>query len=116
MPTPIGRKIIKILAPKVAPPPRKVIIEKPPAIADKAQSIIIERWLAPKVQPRRVVFDGTMHHQVHHAPVRNEIHECEAPRVIINKQFKDLGVARMDPNEVRGEKKQHKYLFENLTK
>lgn len=99
MPIAIGRKIIKILAPKVPPPPRKVIIQKPPPVADRAQPIIIERWLAPKIQPRRVIFDGVVHHNVQHQPVRNEIHECEAPRVIVNKQFKDLGVARMDPNE-----------------
>lgn len=100
MPLPIGRKIIKILAPKVPPPPRKVIVEQPPAVADKAQAIIIERWLAPKIQPRRVIFEGTTQHHVQHPPVRNEIHVCEAPNVIVNKQFKDLGVARMDPQEV----------------
>ena len=68
---------------------------------EKAQPIIIERWLAPKIPPRRVIFEGSTHTQTQrNAPVRNEIHVCEAPNVITNKQFKDLGVSRVDPNEV----------------
>ena len=35
-----------------------------------------------------------------YAAVRNEIHVCEAPNVVYKKEFKDLGVTRMDPNEV----------------
>ena len=71
-----------------------------PAIESQAQSIIIERWLAPKIPPRRVIIEGSTHINQQHAPVRNEIHVCEAPNVITNKQFKDLGVSRVDPNEV----------------
>lgn len=101
MVAPIGRKIVKILGPKVPPPPRKLIIERPPPMAEKAQSIIIERWLAPKLQPRRVIFEGVAQTTLtKHAPIRNEIIEYEAPKVTINKEFKDLGVTRMDPNEV----------------
>lgn len=101
MPVSIGRKIVKILAPKIPPPPRKLIVERPPPAVAKAQSIIIERWLAPKQQARRVVFDGVAHSQfTGHAPVRNEIIEYDAPTVHVEKVFKDLGVTRMNPDEV----------------
>ena len=97
MPPPIGRKFITIYGPK-NPPPRKVIIQKMPAI-EKAQPIIIERWLAPKIPPRRVVFENNST-QTQNGRVRNEIHVCEAPSVVTEKQFKDLGVSRVDPNDV----------------
>lgn len=100
IPPPAPAKIIKILPPIVPPPPRKLIVEKMPPI-DDAPPIIIERWLAPKQQPRRVVFDGVINaQQFKHEPVTNEIIEYEAPKMALSREIKDVGVVRMDPNEV----------------
>lgn len=98
----IGRKIVKIAAPRIPPPARKLIVEKLPAIANQAQSIIIERWLAPKQQARRIVYQGgEMTKFTGYPPIKNEIIEYDAPKVTINKQFKNLGVTKMNPEEVR---------------
>lgn len=101
LPPPEPRKIIKILPAKVPPPPRKIIVEKMPAIDEQTQPIIIERWLAPKRPPRRVIFDGVLNAEpVRSEPVRNEIIQYEAPRVLVSQEVKEAGVVRMDPNEV----------------
>lgn len=101
IPPPLEPKIVKLAAQKFSPPPRKLIIERPASsVVEKTQPIIIERWLAPKMSPRRVVFDGVAFKG--HDPVRNEIHEYEyeSPNLVIEKKFVNLGVSRMDPNEV----------------
>ena len=102
IPQPEPRKIIKILPAKVAPPPRKIVVEKMPLIDEQTQPIVIERWLAPKRQPRRVIFQGVLNAEpVRAEPVRNEIIQYEAPKVVVSQEVKDGGVVRMDPNEVR---------------
>jgi hypothetical protein len=54
MPEKIERKVIKIVdRPKT---PKKVIIEKLPALPPKPQPIIIERWLPYEKQKRKVIF------------------------------------------------------------
>lgn len=101
IPPQINRKIVTIKAPRVPPPPRKLVVEKPQPVIEKPQSIIIERWLAPKQQARKVIFDESTRATVNkYGPIKNEIIEYEAPNVIVNKEFKELGVTRMDPNEV----------------
>lgn len=103
MPTNVERKIVKVLAPKIAPPPRVLIVERPPpAVAAKSQSILIERWLAPKQQERRVIFEGSQINALFtgHPLIRNQIIEYDAPKTIVNKHFTDLGVTRMNPDEV----------------
>lgn len=73
-----------------------------PLIDEQTQPIVIERWLAPKQQPRRVIFQGVLNAEpVRAEPVRNEIIQYEAPKVIVSQEVKDGGVVRMDPNEVR---------------
>lgn len=98
---PTERKVIRIAGPKSGPPPpRKVIVQKMPEISEKAQSIVIERWLAPKILPRRVVLEGSPLVSQEHAKVRNEIHECEYPNVVVDKKVTTMGVSQVDPNEV----------------
>lgn len=98
---PTERKVVRITGERAPPPPRKVIVQKMPSIScEQARPIVIERWLAPKVPPRRIVLEGSFHKYGQQEIVKNEIHECEAPKIILDKKFVDLGVERADPNDV----------------
>lgn len=98
LPGQIPQRIITVPGPRAAPPPRKVVVIKPPPIPEP-QPIEIDRWVAPLV-PDRVVKFIPASSVAAYAPVRNEILECEAPRITVEKIYKDLGVSIMSARDV----------------
>lgn len=50
------QKTIMISGKRLPPPPRKVIIERMPAMPEKPKPVIIERWLPYEMPKRRVIF------------------------------------------------------------
>ena len=100
LPGQIPQKIITIPASGRVPlPPRKLVVIKPPPIADKAHPIEIDRWVAPQV-PERVVKYIPAPPIPQYPTIRNEILECEAPRVTVDKVYRDLGVSVMNTRDV----------------
>ncbi len=64
----------------------------------KPQSIIVERWLPFKQQKRRVVYQRPAPEPVYEK-VKNVIIQWDPPKVVVNREFKDLGIVRADPDE-----------------
>lgn len=94
-------KIITISGKRIPPPPRKVIIERLPPLPAKPQSVIIERWLPFREQKRRVVYQKTAEPDAYYEKPRNLIIQWEAPNLTINREYRDLGVVRANPDEYR---------------
>ena len=85
---------------RVAPPPRKVIIEKLPAPPPAAQQVLIERWLSPPEQTRRVRFIPGQKLADQAAP-RNVLIQWDEADVELRQQFRFLGVENSDPAEYK---------------
>jgi hypothetical protein len=68
-------------------------------LPSKPQSVIIERWLPYRDQKRRVIFQRQLEADPVIPRPRNVIVQWEPPAVVINKQFRDLGVIRANPVE-----------------
>jgi len=98
-PQPIAPKRITISGKRNPPPPRKVVIERLPALPAKPQNVIVERWL-PYAEggKRRVVFNKAAAVAEAVAP-RNVVVQWEEPRVNIRQEVKYLGVIRANPAE-----------------
>ena len=98
-PQPIAPKRITISGKRNPPPPRKVVIERLPALPPKPQNVIVERWL-PYAEggKRRVVFNKAAAVAEAVNP-RNVIVQWEEPRVNIRQEVKYLGVIRANPAE-----------------
>lgn len=103
MPPPIPQKIVRILPPKQPIPPRPLIFEKSKP-NETAQPILIERWLTPTMQKRRVKGDGFdidfRPPLSSTRPVKNEIIDYEPSRAPLKQDLRDLGIEKMNPNEV----------------
>jgi len=98
-PQPIGPKRITISGKRNPPPPRKVVIERLPALPAKPQNVIVERWLPySEGGKRRVVFNKAAASAEVAAP-RNVVVQWEEPRVNIRQEVKYLGVIRANPAE-----------------
>jgi hypothetical protein len=98
-PQPAGPKRITISGKKNPPPPRKVVIERLPALPSKPQNVIVERWLPySEGGKRRVVFNKAAASAEVAAP-RNVVVQWEEPRVNIRQEVKYLGVIRANPAE-----------------
>ena len=95
-PQPVGRKMITISGKRLPPPPRKLIIEKFEQLPPKPQHVLVERWLPYIPQKRRVIFQGAPPDPVIVQP-RNVIIKWEAPKTVIKKNIKYLGITRMNP-------------------
>jgi hypothetical protein len=96
----VESKIITIPGKRLPPPPRKVIVERLPPLPSRPQAIIIERWLPYKQQKRRVIFTGLKESEnLVQKKERNIIIQWEPPEIKIKKDFKDLGVVRVNPKE-----------------
>ena len=98
-PTLIGRKFIQISGKRLPPPPRKVVIERVAPLPSKPQSVIIERWIPYQPTKRRVIFQKS--NQVDPVVVkpRNVIVQWDTPNVVVKKEFKYLGIIRVNPAE-----------------
>ena len=98
-PQPIAPKRITISGKRNPPPPRKVVIERLPALPAKPQNVIVERWL-PYAEggKRRVVFNKAAA-SAEVANPRNVVVQWEEPRVNIRQEVKYLGVIRANPAE-----------------
>jgi hypothetical protein len=80
------------------PPPRKVITERLPQLPAPPQDIIVERWLEYGPRTRKIVFHPAQ--KITQAPnPRNMIIEWDSPNVALNRQFINLGVSFVDPNQ-----------------
>jgi hypothetical protein len=91
-------KLITIAGKRLPPPPRKVIIERLPVVPPKPRSILIERWLPYQQPRRRVVFQRCAEttEPVVSKP-KNVIVQWDAPKVVVNKEVRNLGVIKADP-------------------
>ena len=98
-PVAVGQKVITISGKKLAPPPRKVVIERLAPLPSKPQAVMVERWLPYSESKRKVIFQkNQVPDQIVQKP-RNVIVQWEAPEAQTKTIFKDLGVLRADPNE-----------------
>jgi hypothetical protein len=98
-PAAVGQKVVSVSGKRLPPPPRKVVIERLAPLPSKPQSVIIERWLPYRDQKRRVIFQGLTEADPIVPTPRNVIVQWEPPAVVVNKQFRDLGVIRANPVE-----------------
>jgi hypothetical protein len=99
-PKPIPPKVITVPGKQLPPPPRKVVIERFGTLPDKPRPIVIERWLPYGEQKRKIVY---MKPNESESPVeiqqKNLVIEWEAPQVLIKKEFRDLGIVKVNPLE-----------------
>ncbi|CAF1035866.1 unnamed protein product, partial [Brachionus calyciflorus] len=82
----------------LAPPARKVVVERLPAIPPKPQQVFLEKWLPFKQQKRRVVYQRPEPDCVLPNP-RNLVIQWEAPEVEVTRDYKNLGSQLADPQE-----------------
>jgi len=98
-PKPAGPKRITISGKQNPPPPRKVVIERLPALPNKPQNVIVERWLPYSEGGKRRVIFNKAGGSVEVANPRNIIVQWEEPSVNIRQEVKYLGVIRANPAE-----------------
>jgi hypothetical protein len=96
-PAALGGKVITVSGRKLAPPPRKVIIERLPPMPPPPQSVIIERWLAYPELKRKVIFQKSAEADVVFPQPKNVIIQWEPPTAEVRTEFRDLGVIRANP-------------------
>ena len=98
VPPEIENKVISIPGKLLAPPPRKMIIEKLPMLPNKPRPIIIEKWLPYEPQTRVVKFVRAQ--QVDNwSSEKNLIIQWDSPRAVVTKEVHELGTVRCDPSE-----------------
>jgi hypothetical protein len=81
----------------IAPPARKVVLEKLADQPSKPPSILIEKWLPYKPRTRRVIYERSKAQpsiQPH-----NLIIEWEAPHITVDRVCIDLGIVETVPEE-----------------
>lgn len=97
-PRPLEPKVIVIPGKQLPPPPRKVVIERFGPLPKKPQKIIIERWLPYKEQKRKIIYQKASDPEtVNYQRPKNVVIEWEAPKVVVKREFKDLGIIRTNP-------------------
>jgi hypothetical protein len=96
LPPRIGPKYITVPGPQLPPPPRKLIVERMHKLPPKPRAILIERWLPYKKPRRRVIFEKNKTNS-NDFKTKNVIVEWTAPKVIVKKDFKNLGIVKADP-------------------
>ncbi|CAF0708864.1 unnamed protein product [Brachionus calyciflorus] len=82
----------------LAPPARKVVVERLPQIPPKPQNVFLEKWLPFKNQKRRVVYQRPEPDCVLPNP-RNLVIQWDAPEVEVNRVVKNLGTQQANPEE-----------------
>ena len=92
----LGPKHISIPGKRIPPPPRKVVIEKFEELPAKPQNILVERWLPYIPQKRRVIFQAAPQDPIVVKP-KNIIVQWAAPKTVVRREVKYLGVVRADP-------------------
>lgn len=97
-PIPLCRKEIVIPGKRLAPAPRRVVVEKLPMLPAKPQSVVVERWLPYDKPERRVIFQKAPPDPCSEKP-KNLIIQWHPPCVCVKEQFKNLGVQPADPAE-----------------
>lgn len=98
-PRPIPPKVITVPGKKLPPIPRKLVIERFGALPDKPRPIVIERWLPYGEQKRKIVYMKPSEPESPIETQKNLIIEWEAPQVLIKKEFRDLGIIKVNPLE-----------------
>ncbi|RNA15094.1 hypothetical protein BpHYR1_031875 [Brachionus plicatilis] len=92
-------KVITIPAKKVPPPPRKVIIERLPQMPPKPQPVVVERWLGSKATRRRVIHYKPTDTGPYYEKQKNVIIQWESPTCTVTREYKDLGVVKVNPDD-----------------
>jgi hypothetical protein len=103
-PTPPPRvepTVISVPGKVLEPAPRKVVVERFGNLPDKPNPLIIERWLPYEEQKRKVVYVKPSEPEPVAQKPKNLIIEWDAPKVVVNRQIKDFGIIRADPNEYK---------------
>jgi hypothetical protein len=95
-PTPIAPRNIVIPGKVIAPPPRKVIVERLPQMPAKPQDIIVERWLGYQRRTRNVNFRPAPALIPAPAP-KNVLIQWDSPDVDVRQAFHFLGVQTVCP-------------------
>lgn len=95
----LDTKVITLPAKKIPPPPRKVIIERLPQMPPKPQPVVVERWLGPKATRRRVIHQKPTDTGPYYEKPKNLIIQWESPTCTVNREFRDLGVVKANPEE-----------------
>lgn len=94
------KKIVKIAVKKLPPPPpRKVLIEKLPALPSRPACITIERWLPYPEAKRKVILKIQDSSSSVSFNIRNSIILWKTPEVKIEQSIKYLGVIKANPVE-----------------
>ena len=94
----LPQQLVSIPGHRLAPAPRKVVVEKLPQLPNKPQDVFIERWLPYEPRDRRVVYQAAPPDPVVSVP-KNVIVQWESPDVRVRRDFKNLGVFAADPQE-----------------
>lgn len=97
-PIPVCKKEIVIPGKRLAPPPRRVVVEKLPLLPVKPQPVVVERWLPYEKPERRVIFQKAPPDPCPERP-KNLIIQWHPPCVCVKEQFKNLGVQTANPAE-----------------
>ena len=98
-PARIPEHVVEVEGAPVAPPARRVVVEKLPDVPAKPQNILIEKWLPYGPQKRRVVFERSCVPPPQNP--RNLIIEWQQCQPQVEQVCKDLGVVDADPEEYR---------------
>lgn len=97
-PSRIPEQLVLVPGKVIAPPARKVVIERLPQIPPKPEQIFIEKWLPFKQQKRRVVYQPAEPECVLPSP-RNMIIQWDAPEIEVTREYKNLGTSQAQPDE-----------------
>lgn len=92
-------KVIYIPGKELPPPPRKIILEKLPAPPAKPPPIIIERWLPYPTPKLKIIHQKIVDNNKIETNPKNILIEWQEPDVFIDREYKSLGVVKMDPKE-----------------
>ncbi|CAF0740054.1 unnamed protein product [Brachionus calyciflorus] len=97
-PARIPDQLVTVPGKVLAPPARKVVVERLPPIPPKPQQIFLEKWLPFKQQKRRVVYQRPEPDCVLPNP-RNLVIQWDAPEVEVTRDYKNLGTQLADPQD-----------------
>lgn len=101
-PSPIQRKVVKIVDKTLTLPPRRIVVEKLPKLPPKPQPVIIERWLPYEKQKRKVVYEkSTKSRAVSEERPKNLIVQWDSPHVNYKTSINWLGIESADPEEYK---------------
>lgn len=97
-PARIPDQLVQVPGRVLAPPARKVVVERLPPIPPKPQQIFLEKWLPFKQQKRRVVYQQPDPDCVLPNP-RNLVIQWEAPEVEVTRDYRNLGTQLANPED-----------------